>query len=627
MCAIFGIVGSYDPKQAREAFDHLGHRGPDDSRLLLGEAGAWGVHRLAIESAGEAMAQPLEDSGEVILFNGEIYNYRELAAELGIEAESESRILLAAWRRWGADFVRRLRGMYAIAVIEAEKGKVYLFRDPAGKKPLFYLIRPDFVAFASEAKALYALKPFFLERRHLVQYLGYQSTIAPHTLDREVCKLEPGGRIELMLDPSEERRVKSEEDQIPIIQHPTSNIQNFSVPHSPNDPWLSTPILYRDEASASAAVEAALREAVALRIPGKVPWGVLLSGGLDSSLVAALAAERSTEPIRTFSIGYEGYANYDERPWAERTARHLGAEHRAYSLGKREFFETLEELLPLLDEPLGDPAMIPLFFLMRQAAKEGIRVLLGGEGSDELFLGYRTYREYYAVEKARGLPYRNWLRNYFHKHYSENREWEWYKRAWEDQPIFRSTAELYTDLQLNRLLKQNVRDGQNLEAIRPWLERFEASERSHPADRYSYLDLKVMLGEVYLVKQDRVSMAAGIEARSPFLDRRMIETAFAVDPQLRLETAPKGILKKVAEPYLPSAIVHRKKKGLNYPFIEWILEEDGVETLWRIQRKTELFREEQLRFLTSRADRGRFRQHLFPLYLLARWMEKRVGSA
>ncbi len=626
MCAIFGIVGSYDPKQAREAFDRLSHRGPDDSRLLLGEGGAWGVHRLAIESAGEAMAQPLEDAGEVILFNGEIYNYRDLAAELGVEAESEIRVLLAAWRRWGADFVRRLRGMYAIAVIEAEKGRVHLFRDPAGKKPLFYLIRPDFVAFASEAKALYALKPFFLERRHLVQYLGYQSTIAPYTLDQEVCKLEPGGRIELTLDPDgrwkmEDGRWEGNGEWRGKNSVPHSS---FFISHSPDDPWLETPIHYHDEASAAAAVEEALKEAVVLRIPAKVPWGVLLSGGLDSSLVAAMAAERSGEPIRTFSIGYEGYANYDERPWAERTARHLGAEHRAYAFGKREFFETLEALLPLLDEPLGDPAMIPLFFLMRQAAKEGIRVLLGGEGSDELFLGYRTYREYYAIEKARELPYRNWLRNYFHKHYSENREWEWYKRAWEDQPIFRSTAELYTDLQLNRLLKQNVRDGQNLEAIRPWLERFEASARSHPVDWYSYLDLKVMLGEVYLVKQDRVSMAAGIEARSPFLDRRVIETAFAADPQLRLETAPKGLLKKVAEPYLPSAIVHRKKKGLNYPFIEWILEEDGVEALWRVQQKTGLFREEQLRFLTSRADRGRFRQHLFPLYLLARWMESKL---
>jgi asparagine synthase (glutamine-hydrolysing) len=493
--------------------------------------------------------------------------------------------------------------MYAIAILRPKKGEVHLFRDPSGKKPLFYLAGRGFFAFASEAKALYILKPFFFERHHLIQYLGYQSTIAPQTLDRDVRKMEPGERIKINFDPT---------------QRSTLNAQR-----SIYDPWLETPVRFRDEASAAVAMEEALSEAVALRIPGKVEWGVLLSGGLDSSLVAAMAARHSVEPLRTFSVSFAGYDKYDERPWAERTARHLGAEHRSHPFGKREFFETLEALLPLLDEPLGDPAMVPLFFLMKRAAEEGVRVLLGGEGSDELFLGYRTYPEYFAVEKARELPYRHWLRNYFRAHYSENKEWEWYKRAWEDEPIFRSTAELYTDLQLNRLLRQNVRDGANLEAIRPWLERFEASGRTHPADWYSYLDLKVLLGEVYLVKQDRVSMATGIEARSPFLDRRVIESAFAIDPQLRIDTAPKGILKRIAEGYLPHEIVHRKKKGLNYPFIEWILEDGGLETLRRVQERTGIFREEQLEFLAKGADRGKFRQHLFPLYLLARWIEDR----
>jgi asparagine synthase (glutamine-hydrolysing) len=609
MCAIFGILGRYDAAKAREAFERLSHRGPDDSRLILCKEGAWGVHRLAIASAGEAMAQPLETGKEVLLFNGEIYNARTLAGELGIDDASEGRVLLEAWRQWGEGFVTRLRGMYAIAILRPAEGKVSLFRDPSGKKPLFYLIGRDFFAFASEAKALYTLKPFFFERRHLIQYLGYQSTIAPCTLDREVRKMEPGERVEIVFDP--DGRWKMEDGKM-----------ESSMERSVYDPWLSTPVLYRNEISAAEAVEKALSEAVALRIPDRVEWGVLLSGGLDSSLVAALAAQRSEKPLWTFGVSFAPFDKYDEAHWAVRTARHLGAEHHSYVFGKREFFETLEALLPLLDEPLGDPAMVPLFFLMRRAAAEGVKVVLGGEGSDELFLGYRTYPEYFAVEKARELPYRNWLRNYFRAHYSENKEWEWYKRAWEDTPIFRSTAELYTDLQLNRLLRQNVRDGENLEAIGPWLERFESSQRSHPADWYSYLDLKVLLGEVYLVKQDRVSMAAGIEARSPFLDRQMIECAFAIDPQLRIDTAPKGILKAVAQKYLPDEIVHRKKKGLNYPFIEWILQEGGIETLRRVQERYGLFNEERLEFLARGADRGRFRQHLFPLYMLARWLER-----
>jgi asparagine synthase (glutamine-hydrolysing) len=612
MCAIFGIVGRCDAGSAEEAFALLNHRGPDDSAAVSGEGWWLGVHRLAIESDGEAMAQPLEESGAVLLFNGEIYNYRELAAELGIAGADEARTLLAAWRRWGDAFVRRLRGMYAVAVYEKAQRRLHLYRDPAGKKPLYWLRADRFFAFASEAKALYALKPFHLQRRHLVQYLGYQATVAPDTLDREVRKLEPGECLRIGIDPRD-GGWKMEEGRC-----------GGEYSRSVYDPWLDGPIRYRDESSAASAVEEALKEAVALRIPRKVGWGVLLSGGLDSSLVAAMAARDSTGPVRTFSIGYEGYAKYDERSWARKTAEHLGTEHREVAFGRREFFETLEAWIDLLDEPLGDPAAVPLLYLMERASGEGVRVLLGGEGSDELFLGYWTYRRFFEYDMQPQLPDAAWLAAHLRRHYAPNREWEWTKRLAEGELLFRSTAELYTDLQLARLLKINVKDGQNLEAIARYRERFESSGRSHPADWYSYLDLKVMLGEVYLVKQDRVSMAAGIEARSPFLDRRVIETAFAVDPELRMQSAPKGLLKKAAEGYLPEAIVHRKKKGLNYPFIEWILADGGVETIFRVQERTGLFREEQLAFLSRRADRGKFRQHLFPLYLLARWLERRI---
>ena len=623
MCAIFGIVGEYEAVQAERAFAALSHRGPDDS-AVRSEAEFWlGVHRLAIESAGEPLAQPCEENETLLLFNGEIYNYRELAAELAIPKADEVRTLLAAWRCWGDAFAERLRGMYAIAVYEPSLRRLHLYRDPAGKKPLYYLRRENFFAFASEAKALYSLKPFQLQRRHLPQYLGYQSTVAPDTLDREVKKLEPGECFELQLEIREKLEVRNGKlaGEPIFLGSPTFKIQHSK---SVYDPWLSGPILYRDERSAASAVEEALGEAVAIRIPRRVEWGVLLSGGLDSSLVAAMAARESTEPIRTFSIGYEGYPQYDERPFARRTAEYLKTEHRELAFGRTEFFETLEALLPRLDEPLGDPAAVPLFYLMRRAADDGVRVLLGGEGSDELFLGYWAYRRFYEYDSLSSLPDGSWLRSYLRRHYSLNREWEWYKRLTEGEVLFRSTAELYTDLQLTRLLKFNVRDGQNFDAIRRYRERFDASERIHPADWYSYIDLKVMLGEVYLVKQDRVSMAAGIEARSPFLDRRVIEAAFAIDPQLKMDTAPKGVLKKVAEAYLPDEIVHRKKKGLNYPFIEWILADGGVERIFAVQKKTGLFREEQLRRLSEKADKGTFRQHLFPLYLLARWLELRL---
>ena len=623
MCAIFGIVGEYEAVSTERAFGRLSHRGPDDSAFCSGEEYWLGVHRLAIESAGTPPIQPFEENGAILLFNGEIYNYRELAAELAIPGADEVHTLLNAWRRWGDVFVEHLRGMYAIAVYEPAFRRLHLYRDPAGKKPLYYLRRENFFAFASEAKALYALKPFHLQRRHIPQYLGYQSTVAPRTLDREVRKLEPGECFELQLETREKLEVRNEK----LAGEPIfSGNPTFKIQHSKSvyDPWLDGPILYRDEGSAASALEEVLREAVALRIPRTVEWGVLLSGGLDSSTVAALAARHSGRPIRTYSIGYEGYAKYDERAWARKTAEHLGAEHREYSFGKREFFETLECWVDLLDEPLGDPAAVPLLYLMERAAGEGARVLLGGEGSDELLLGYWTYRRFYEYETLGGLPDASWLSAYLRRHPSLNREWEWYRRLAEGEVLFRSTAELYTELQLRRLLRLNLKDGENYAPIARYRERFDASGRTHPVDWYSYLDLKLMLSEVYLVKQDRVSMAVGIEARSPFLDRRVIETAFAVDPQLKMDTAPKGILKRVAERYLPLEIIDRKKKGLNYPFIEWILADGGVERIFAVQKKTGLFREEQLKQLSEKADKGTFRQHLFPLYLLARWLERRI---
>ncbi len=606
MCAIFGIFGRYDEERAQQAFELLSHRGPDDSRILHRSGYSLGVHRLAIESAGEPMEQPYSlVSGEILLFNGEIYNYRELGRELGVHAADEAQVLLAAWKKWGEAFVKHLRGMYALAIYDPASKRLHLCRDPVGKKPLFYLQSRDFFAFASEAKALYALKPFALERGHLPQYFSFQATVAPLTLDREVRKLAPG-----------------ESMTIELSVHPKFKIQNLTS--SCYDPWLDGSVGYRGFDEAVGAVGNALREAVALRIPRKVPWGVLLSGGLDSSLVAALSREASEGLVRTYSIGYEGYAKYDERPWAERMAHHLGTEHRSVSFGKKEFFETLEELLPLMDEPMADPAQVPLYYLMKQASSSGTRVLLGGEGSDELFLGYSSYRDYFEMESLvqNPPPKREWLQAYLRRNFSLNREWEWYKRALEGTPIFRSTAEIYTDLQLSRLLRWNVRDNQNLEAIAPYLARFEASGRTEPADWYSYLDLKILLGEVYLVKQDRVSMAAGIEARSPFLDRRVIETAFSIDPKLRRDSERKALLKAVTRSLLPSEIVNRRKKGLNYPFIEWILEEEGLEAIEKMQKRWGILDEKHWRSLADKARTGRFRQHLFPLYLLARWLER-----
>ncbi len=198
-----------------------------------------------------------------------------------------------------------------------------------------------------------------------------------------------------------------------------------------------------------------------------------------------------------------------------------------WCLVKTDFLQTIEEVVSSLDEPLADPAMLPLYHLMKEVNKEGFKVVLTGDGSDELFMGYRTYKEFYDLEQAKELKFKGWLQHYFKSHFSMHKEWEWYKRIFEESMLFRSTAEVFTDLQQNRLLRMNVKDNLSLKALEPYKKEFEQSGRTSAIDWYSFLDMKVMLGNVFLRKLDRMSMAHSVEARSPFLDKEVVATAFA----------------------------------------------------------------------------------------------------
>ncbi|UFH59590.1 asparagine synthase (glutamine-hydrolyzing) [Sulfurovum mangrovi] len=595
MCAIFGIVGRYDTARAQRAFETLTHRGVDESHVIKNEHCFLGLHRLAITAIHTPHTQPIQKEGLLFAMNGEIYNYLALAEELGIEAKSDTEVAFAAYRQWGDRFVEKLRGMFAIAIIENESLK--LFRDPFGKKPLYYTVMEGQVIFASELKAIEALKPLEFDREILPCYLSYQAAVTPRTFDKNVFQVGAGCRVTV---------TKSRE---------ISTDRYFSL--------LDTPITLHTKKEAIDQIHQKLIESVKLRLPGEVKYGALLSGGLDSSLIAALAA--SSAPLHTFSIGYEGYEKHDERPYAAQVAAHIGATHHAYSFTREDFLETLEEILGILDEPFADPAMVPLFYLMKQIRKEGIKVVLTGDGSDELFLGYRTYKEYLDIEQLSNLKHKNWLKTYLKSHFSMHKEWEWYKRILEGKTLFRSSAELFTDLQQNRLLKMNIKDNYSLDWIASYREELEKSGRNAPIDWYSFLDLKIQLGEVFLRKLDRISMAQSIEARTPFLDKEVVKTVFTTAPELREAQLSKGWIKEIAKTYLPEAIIHRKKKGFNYPYLEWLQSSNELEIIQRVQKKHKIFNETQLEWLLSEGKQGRFQHQIFSLYLLCRWIERKFG--
>ncbi len=595
MCAIFGIIGEYESKDAKRAFDTLKHRGEDSTKIIEENGLFLGVHRLSITSTSIQNTQPLKYKDNFFLFNGEIYNFEDLNQEFSLNASFESELIAKLFERFGKSFVELLEGMFAISIVTPRE--ILLFRDRFGKKPLFYYYKDEFI-FASEIRAIKALKNSYFERRELSTLLFFQSTIPPKTLFRDIYQLSPGES--LIFD-----RVSKELKR-----------ENWYKPKSFQNK------LQISSKDATKEIKRLFQKAIKKRIPKEVGFGALLSGGLDSSFVCATLAKY--QKIDTFSIGYEGFESYDERVYAKVVAEHIGSNHTQITLSKEEFLDSLEEWVEHLDEPLLDPASVPLWHLIKTIKKEtNKKVLFSGDGSDELFLGYRLYREYLDIERASELKHKNWLRNYFRANFSMNKEWERYKRVFSDELLYRSMAELFTDLQLNLLLKLNVKDGSSIKAISEVRERFLALGGEEHLDWYSFVDIHTILAELFLKKLDRVTMAWGIEARSPFLDKELVEFLLSLPSDIRVSDSIKGLLKRVAKEYLPDEIIYRKKKGFSYPFIEWLKELDELRVIDEVQSELGIFKESQLQQLLNRSKKSkRFKHHIFAIYLLSKWLKR-----
>lgn len=599
MCAVFGIIGAYDPTLARKALALVHHRGPDYCGIVQ-ENGLFFAHnRLSIIDLDPRAHQPIRHENILLSFNGEIYNYKALRQELDFpfKSESDSEVLIAAYLRWGVDFVNHLVGMFAIALCDGDR--LFLFRDRLGKKPLFYLKNRHQFVFASEIKAL---KPFLSSVRMnedaMLSYLSFLAPTPPHTFYQGIKKLEAGSYAEFHDD-----RLTCKSYYNPLHVRPNQITKERDALH---------------------VTEQALEEAIDLRLESDVPMASLLSGGIDSALIAAIAKQKGRE-LCTFTLGYDSYQKYDERGNAAQSAALIGLENREIIISQDDFIQASDKVFDTLDEPLNDPAAIPLYLLFESIKKEGYKVVLSGEGSDELFLGYRQYFEYLDIEKAAILGHKNWLKRYFHGNFSMNREWEWYKRIFDESLLFRTSGEKFTDLQKNDLLRRNVRDDASLKFLQPYRDRFEASEHTDESTWYSYIDLQLFQAEHFLSKLDRVCMAHSIESRTPFLDHRLVERVFSLEPGLRYGNGvTKALLKKIAAPYLDKAILQRKKKGFANPYMEWLIASGRVESIARVNKKTGLFKEDVLSDYIERAKRGKFKQHVWGLYVLSQWMEKEL---
>jgi len=598
MCAVFGILGEYDPDIARTALGRLAHRGPDFCGVIERDNLFFAHQRLGITDIHSRSNQPLSYDKILLSFNGEIYNFKELKYELKNEfdfkTQSDSEVIIAAYLKWGVDFVSRLRGMFAIALLDDDT--LYLFRDRLGKKPLFYLKGRSFI-FASEIKALLPfLQKIEMDEDALLSYLSFLAPTPPFTFFKNIKQLAAG---EYLTFKNGEIEVKRYFDLLD-----------------------AQPNLTTDKDEAVYMLENLLQESLQLRLSADVPMASLLSGGIDSALINALALKNGVK-LQTYTLGYKNFAKYDERQNAKESAQFLGVSNQEVEISQNDFIDASEKVLDTMDEPLNDPAAVPLYLLFEHIKKDGYKVVLSGEGSDELFLGYRQYFEFLDVQSLTKLKNKNWLSNYFHSNFSMNREWERYKRVFDNTLLFRTTGESFTDLQKNMLLRRNVRDNESLKYIKKYRDKFDSSQHCDESIWYSYIDLYLFQAEHFLTKLDRISMAHSIESRTPFLDHKFASAVFSIDPKLRYEdSTTKSLLKSIAKPYLGEKIISRRKKGFSNPYMEYLVESKKIELIREVNEKSGIFKKESIEEYIQKASRGSFKQHVWGLYVLSVWIKK-----
>jgi asparagine synthase (glutamine-hydrolysing) len=549
MCGICGVVsasGSVDPERVAAMSATLVHRGPDSAGEFFDGPAALAARRLSIIDlvTGD---QPIanEDGTLHIVQNGELYNYRELRRELeraghSFRTQGDTEVLLHLYEEHGDAFAERLRGMFAIAIWDARRCRLVLARDRFGIKPLYYRELGGELAFASELRALPRGE---IDLDAVEAFLAFNAIPAPLTIFKEVRKLPAGHLL--------------------TWQDGAVRLERFARPK---------PLPERDEDQAELVEElrSRLRDSVRAHLVSDVPVGVLLSGGVDSALLAALAAEESSEPLRTFSIGFEE-RSFDELADARRVAERYGTQHRELVL-RPDAALLLPALAEAFDEPFADSSALPTYLVSELAASD-VKVALSGEGGDELFGGYYTYAADLLAARFGGMarlarPLVERLPSSSAKASFDYRA-KRFVRAAHLAPHERHHGwkEIFSpDLRAELTGRQSSFDPVDL--LRA---RYDETRGADELARLQDVDLGVYLVDDLLVKTDRASMAHSLEARVPYLDTVVTNLALALPTRHKVRgLAKKVLLRKAAAPLLPREIVQGKKRGFSIPAAAWL---------------------------------------------------------
>lgn len=559
MCGIAGIwapdLPVNDTRVAlQDAIARLRHRGPDDRGIWTNELGvALGQTRLSILDLSDKAHQPMvsHDGRYVLLYNGEVYNFKEIRAKLSalghvFRGTGDTEVVLQAFREWGSDAVHEFVGMFAIALWDEQTRTLELVRDRVGVKPLHFGWDGKSLWFGSELKALRAFPHWRpeIDLQALGEFLQYGYIAGDRAIYKGIRKLRPGHR--LILKPGQE----------PVIE------QYWSVM---GEDFGSEPKRV-DDREAEARLEELLISAFKYRMVSDVPVGVFLSGGIDSSLLTALVAKHHDQPIHTFTIGFKE-DSHDESRWAKKVAEHCGTVHTEHVLSANEARDIARDWGKLFDEPFGDDSGIPTLLVSRLAARD-VKVVLSADGGDELFSGYSTYAA--ILDKSarlQSLP-------------------AWLRRAVGGEAALFDPLMAGGKLDRARAMLGNATPGGLLdllssysrpESIRRLLGQYEPPRVTAdaypgaPIDQLSLWDFHHYLPEDILTKVDRTTMAVSIEGRDPLLDHRVAEYALRLPPHLRRGTlGAKHILKSILYRYVPRELVDRPKQGFANPLEDWL---------------------------------------------------------
>ena len=572
-----GIVGFYSQShkiteaQLRSACSAMQHRGPDASGIYIYEEIGLGHQRLSIIDLSEAANQPMLDaSGQVALvYNGELYNYQELRAELAsrgheFQTNSDTEVLLHMYLEYGERCLSRLKGMFAFAVSDRRSRIVFLARDRLGIKPLYYRATRSAFCFASEIKALIPLDqtPIQIERQALHDYLTFRYTIAPDTMFEGIKKLPPAHYL-IFSDAG-------------LKMNRYWKLDYQKTEKLGDEEWVQ-------------GLNERFVDSVGSHLVSDVPVGVLLSGGLDSSAVAAVMQSRLSKPIKTFSVAFAEGGPYDERPFARKVAQHLGADHHEITITARDFIDALPAYIWHMEEPVADPASIPLYYVS-QLARRHVAVVLSGEGSDELLGGYvcpGNFRSYNLLKAFHEIP--KWARerllSRLNKYILHSRRLEKYLEMSSYplsaygrlDPVFQDNV--FDEEEKLRLYSSNCREFVSLEdSVEKVRLAYLSAEKFEFLDQMLFVSTTQWLPDDLLTKADKMTMAHSLELRVPFLDHDLVEFIARMPTNLKVHKngqkyTMKYALKKACRDIIPKEIIEREKIGFAVPYAKWFKNE------------------------------------------------------